>query len=165
MQARLVNGGAAVEPYLIDKVGGQNVVRPSFENIGVRPETMALIREGMDAVTNRRTGTAWAARIKDPERAMGGKTGTAQVRRITAAERAAGVKNETLPWKHRHHALFTGYAPLANPRYVCAVIVEHGVGGSKVAAPIARDLLTEAQRLDPARIFSIADAATPTPPT
>lgn len=165
MQARLVNGGIAVEPYLVDKVGGRETVRPNFESIGVRPETMALIREGMDAVTNRRNGTAWAARIKDPERAMGGKTGTAQVRRITAAERAAGVKNETLPWKHRHHALFTGYAPLSNPRYCCAVVVEHGVGGSKVAAPIARDLLAEVQRLDPARIFTIAGTEPTTPPT
>lgn len=165
MQARLINGGVAIEPYLIDKVGEQETLRPAFETIGVRPETMALIREGMDAVTNKRNGTAWAARIKDPERAMGGKTGTAQVRRITAAERAAGIKNETLPWKHRHHALFTGYAPLANPRYVCAVVVEHGVGGSKVAAPIARDLLTEVQRLDPARIFTLAEAASPAPPT
>lgn len=165
MQSRLINGGVAIEPYLIDKVGGQSTVRPNFETIGVRPETMALIREGMDAVTNKRNGTAWAARIKDPERAMGGKTGTAQVRRITAAERAAGVKNETLPWRHRHHALFTGYAPLTNPRYIVSVVVEHGVGGSKVAAPIARDLLTEVQRLDPARIFTIAEAETGAPPT
>jgi penicillin-binding protein 2 len=159
MQARLVNGGVAVEPYLIDRVGGQKVVRPDFPKIGVSERTMALIREGMEAVTNRQTGTAFAARIKDPARAMGGKTGTAQVRRITLAERAAGVKNETLPWKHRHHALFVGYAPLNNPRYCCAVVVEHGVGGSKVAAPIARDLLAEVQRLDPARVFSVAEAA------
>jgi penicillin-binding protein 2 len=165
MQARLVNGGIAVEPYVIERVGAQASVRPSFAKIGVRPETLALIRKGMDAVTNARSGTAWAARIKDPERAMGGKTGTAQVRRITAAERAAGVKNETLPWKHRHHALFTGYAPLSNPRYVCAVVVEHGVGGSKVAAPIARDLLAEVQRRDPARIFTIAEAEPPPSPT
>ncbi len=30
-----------------------------------------------------------------------------------------------------------------------AVVVEHGGGGSKVAAPIARDLLIETQKRDP----------------
>ena len=82
---------------------------------------------------------------------FGGKTGTAQVKRITAAQRAAGIKNEELPWKDRHHALFVGYAPLNNPRYACSVVVEHGVGGSRSAAPLARDILLETQKRDPAK--------------
>ena len=78
---------------------------------------------------------------------MGGKTGTVQVRRITKAEREKGViKNEDLPWRQRDHALFVGYAPVENPRYAIAVVVEHGGGGSKVAAPIARDIMKEAYR-------------------
>jgi penicillin-binding protein 2 len=81
---------------------------------------------------------------------MGGKSGTAQVKRITKQERAAGVKNEDLPWQFRHHALFVGYAPVTNPRYAAAVVVEHGVGGSAAAAPIVRDLLLLAQQRDPA---------------
>jgi penicillin-binding protein 2 len=79
--------------------------------------------------------------------AMAGKTGTAQVRRITMAERLVGVKkNEDLPWEQRDHALFVAFAPVGAPRYAVAVVVEHGGGGSKVAAPIARDVLIEAQR-------------------
>jgi penicillin-binding protein 2 len=31
------------------------------------------------------------------------------------------------------------------------VLIEHGGGGSKAAAPVARDVLIEAQRLDSAR--------------
>jgi penicillin-binding protein 2 len=78
---------------------------------------------------------------------MAGKTGTAQVRRITMAERLVGVKkNEDLPWEQRDHALFVAFAPVGAPRYAIAVVVEHGGGGSKVAAPIARDVLIEAQR-------------------
>ncbi|MGF1640544.1 MAG: penicillin-binding transpeptidase domain-containing protein, partial [Rhodospirillales bacterium] len=78
-----------------------------------------------------------------------GKTGTSQVRRISKAEREAGViKNEDLPWERRDHALFVGYAPLRAPRYAVAVLVEHGGGGSAVAAPIARDILYAAQKLD-----------------
>ncbi|MEM9100644.1 MAG: penicillin-binding transpeptidase domain-containing protein, partial [Pseudomonadota bacterium] len=41
-------------------------------------------------------------------------------------------------------ALFVGYAPYDNPRYAVSVIVEHGGGGSKAAAPIARDILLRA---------------------
>ena len=81
---------------------------------------------------------------------MAGKTGTSQVRRITMAERLAGVtKNEDLPWRRRDHALFVCYAPVHAPRYCAAVIVEHGGGGSKTAAPIAKDIMLEVQRRDP----------------
>ena len=104
----------------------------------------------MDAVVNNIRGTAYRRRIKEEGWEMAGKTGTSQVRRITLAERAPGViKNEDLPWHRRDHALFVGYAPVYAPRYACAVIVEHGGGGSKAAAPIVRDILTVTQRRDP----------------
>ncbi|GAB1362084.1 hypothetical protein MASR1M32_13200 [Rhodobacter sp.] len=67
------------------------------------------------------------------------------MRNITAAERARGViSNEQLPRARRDHALFVGYAPYDNPRYAVACVVEHGGGGSAVAAPIARDILLRA---------------------
>jgi penicillin-binding protein 2 len=94
----------------------------------------------MYAVSNE--GTAYRSRIADPAMLMAGKTGTSQVRIITAAERAAGVtSNEQLPWRRRDHALFVCYAPYDKPKYALAQIVEHGGGGSAVAAPIARDIL------------------------
>jgi penicillin-binding protein 2 len=112
---------------------------------------MQVIHSAMDLVTNARRGTAYRARIKEEGWEMAGKTGTSQVRRITMAERAAGItKNRDLPWRRRDHALFVAFAPVDDPRYACAVVVEHGGGGSKVAAPIARDILTETQRRDPA---------------
>ncbi len=46
--------------------------------------------------------------------------------------------------------MFVAFAPVDNPRYACAVVVEHGGGGYKVAAPIVRDILIETQRRDPA---------------
>src|SRR3546814_2611136 len=78
---------------------------------------------------------------------MGGKPGTSQVRRITLAERRAGMrKTEDGPWVERDHALFVGWAPAHAPLYATAVVVPHGGGGSRAAAPIARDILLEAQR-------------------
>jgi len=44
-------------------------------------------------------------------------------------------------WKFRDHGLFISFAPVDNPRYACAVVVEHG-GGSGSAYPVARDVMT-----------------------
>jgi penicillin-binding protein 2 len=151
MTARLVNGGYAVVPRLTrDAINGRAVAeRPvqSWPSVNVSPQIMNLVVRGMRAVVNDPRGTAFKARIIDkqnPNFAMGGKTGTAQVRRITEEERRNGIrKPEQVPWRERDHALFVGYGPVDDPRYAVAVVVEHGGGGSSVAAPIARDILHE----------------------
>ena len=82
---------------------------------------------------------------------MAGKSGTAQVRVILASERNSrgeAIKNDKLPWKLRDHALFIAYAPTDKPRYACAIVIEHGVSGSGLAAPMARDLLAHALKYD-----------------
>lgn len=150
MTSRLVNGGKAVEPWLTGYAGDTPIEHGPWKDLDINPDHLALVMRGMDRVVNDQRGTAYGSRIKTEGMEMGGKTGTAQVKRITKQERAAGIKNETLPWHFRHHALFVGYAPLSNPRYACSVVVEHGVGGSKAAAPVARDLLTMVQERDPA---------------
>lgn len=158
MTSRIVNGGKAVEPWLAGAIGGEYVTRPPWEDIGLNKKHVDLVLRGMNSVVNEQRGTAYAARIKEPGMEMGGKTGTAQVKRISKQERAAGVKNEDLAWHLRHHALFVGYAPVSNPRYACSVVVEHGVGGSKAAAPVAHDLLLMVQQRDPASKKLIAGA-------
>lgn len=150
MTSRLVNGGKAVKPWVVGLDGGKVMQDGQWPDIGVKPEHLKMVLDGMDAVVNEPGGTAGGARIREPGFEMGGKTGTAQVKRITKQERAMGIKNETLEWRFRHHALFVGYAPVHDPRYVCSVVVEHGGGGSAVAAPIARDLLMLAQKRNPA---------------
>ncbi len=156
MTARIVNGGVAVKPRLTRELFGRDggfVPRQAeFDAIGVARPHLDRVLRGMDAVSNSPRGTAYKARIEQPALAMGGKTGTAQVRRITLSEREAGLaKPNERPWKERDHALFIGYAPVSAPRYAVAVVVEHGGGGSAVAAPIARDILLETQRRDPSR--------------
>jgi penicillin-binding protein 2 len=155
MTARLVNGGMALTPRLTRAVArhpsAEVVEDDPFESLNIPPHHLALIRSAMSDVMNSPYGTARRSKIEKPEWAMGGKTGTVQVRRITKAEREVGViKNKDLPWKYRDHALFVGFAPVDNPRYAVSVVVEHGGGGSSVAAPIARDILEEAQRRDSA---------------
>lgn len=150
MVSRLVNGGKAVKPWLVGFSEGQMVHDGVYPDLNLNPHHLELVLRGMWQVVNKASGTAYGSRLKLPDQTMGGKTGTSQVQRITAAQRAAGVKNEDLPWRQRHHALFVGYAPTENPQYAIGVVVEHGVGGSKAAAPIARDLLTLALKRNPA---------------
>ncbi|MCB9965518.1 MAG: penicillin-binding protein 2 [Rhodospirillales bacterium] len=150
MISRLVNGGYAVEPHLTAAIGSERILRPEFPSIGLNPDHVKLVIKGVEQVMVGARGTARGSQIPEESMRMGGKTGTAQVRRITKAQRAAGVRNEDLPWEERHHALFVGYAPINNPRYACSVVVEHGIGGSRSAAPLARDILWEAQKRAPA---------------
>ena len=157
MVARLANGGVAVTPRLLRRQGkptaaAVDVAAPVFDSIGLSPSALAVVTQGMDRVSNSPYGTAFRARIEEPGMALAGKTGTSQVRRISKAERKLGVrKNEAKPWIERDHALFVAFAPVEAPRYAIAVVVEHGGSGSRTAAPIARDILLETQRRDPAR--------------
>ncbi|MBT6285892.1 MAG: penicillin-binding protein 2 [Rhodospirillaceae bacterium] len=164
MTARIANGGKAVLPRLIRaaEVDGKEE-EPVFKDLGISKRSLDVVREGMNRVTNVQQGTAYRARISEEGMEMSGKTGTAQVRRISKAERDTRVlKNHERPWRERDHALFVGYAPSDNPRYAVSVIVEHGGGGSKVAAPIARDLLLATQKRDPAN-RTLAPAAAKAP--
>ncbi|WP_300520031.1 penicillin-binding protein 2 [Aliiroseovarius sp.] len=145
MTARIASGNA-IEPRLIRSVDGvETPVRGATPLEGINPEHLALARDGMFEVVNAPRGTAGSSRIVAEGLRMAGKTGTSQVRNITTAERARGViSNEDLPWGRRDHALFVCYAPFDAPRIAVAVVVEHGGGGSTVAAPIARDILLQA---------------------
>jgi penicillin-binding protein 2 len=164
MTARMVNGGKPVLPHLARDVvtRGELVQRQAetYTPIGVNPRHLKLVMDAMTKVTQDPSGTAFAARIQQPGMSMAGKTGTVQVRRISQRERDDGViKNRDLEWKYRDHALFVGYGPIEKPRYAIAVVVEHGGGGSAVAAPIARDVMTATLDRDPARLAPGADVA------
>ncbi|CCQ72941.1 penicillin-binding protein 2 [Magnetospira sp. QH-2] len=156
MTARLANGGKEITPYLTAEQVSSDGTEPrkaaETKSLGLVPSHLKMVLEAMSSVVNGPRGTARGSKITEEGMEMAGKTGTAQVRRITKAERETRVlKNDELPWKERDHALFVGFAPVHAPRYAVSVLVEHGGGGSKVAAPIARDILIETQRRDPAR--------------
>ncbi len=147
MTARLA-AGRSVEPRLVI----DSPETPRFESLPVARNHVDMVREAMASVSNEMTGTAFRnSQLDLGGLMMAGKTGTAQVRRITLAERRTGVlKNEDLPWRLRDHALFVAFAPSDAPRFAISVVVEHGGGGSTVAAPRARDIMREALLRDPA---------------
>lgn len=160
MTARIASGLAVMPRISAPDDDAMGLSDGSPQPLEIPPQYLSLIREGMIDVVAR--GTAARAAIRQSGFEMAGKTGTSQVRTITKVERSRGViKNESLPWEKRDHALFIGYAPVASPRYATAVIVEHGGGGSKAAAPIARDVLIAAQKLAQQRAYpssSLPDA-------
>jgi penicillin-binding protein 2 len=152
MIARIASG-LAVGPHLTRRVAGtlQNGSDPAdWLPLDVDDRHLAVLRQGLFEVVNTPRGTAYAQRLTLPNVQMAGKTGTAQVHDDSAAEKVRNFNEATVPWADRPNALFVGYAPIENPRYAVAVIVEHGNWGATSAAPIARDLITYALTNDPA---------------
>lgn len=145
VMAARISSGRQINPNLIRTINGVPQNTLEAPSLGISDSHLAEVRRGMYAVVNETRGTSYAMRIEDTENQMAGKTGTSQVRQISTEEREAGViDNEDLPWERRDHALFVAYAPYDNPRYAISVVVEHGGGGSAVAAPIARDIMMRA---------------------
>ena len=165
MTARIANGGYEVQPNLLlasatpreELVPPPHRDKPTVASMRFAPHHLALVRQGMFNVVNSPFGTANQLRIDakgkllEPQFRFAGKTGTAQVKRITDRERAMGITQAQLPWHLRHHALFVCFGPYDNPRYACAVIVEHGMAGGATAGPIGRDMLVETIKRDPSR--------------
>ena len=129
MAARIASG-RNVQPHLL------GVHKQPAPMLDLSPEHLEIVRGGMWEVVNG-DGTAGASRLPLQGIEMSGKTGTAQVRRITGGQR--GQSGE---WKYRDHGLFVFYAPSDKPRYAGAVVIEHGMGGARAAAPVAKDVLT-----------------------
>ena len=124
--AAIANGGTLYKPHLVAKIlDSNNQVIKNIEpviinHIPVDRANLEIVREGM-----RQTITAGSARsLNVLPVAVAGKTGTAQ-------------------WstKKSPHAWFIGFAPYDKPQLVIMVLVEEGVEGSTISAPIARDIL------------------------
>lgn len=168
MTARIANGGKAVVPHLserqIEGEGTQDRAAPDFPDIGIDPAHLKTILTGLDQVVNHPLGTASGTPLNLGDLVMAGKTGTSQVRRISAAEREEGIRaHDEMEWRLRDHSLFVGFAPVHDPRYAVAVVVEHGGSGSATAAPIARDILRETLRLESQQTADGASGPTSAP--
>jgi penicillin-binding protein 2 len=129
MAARIASG-RDVNPQLIGR--GHKPGQP----FNISPEHFETVRRGMWEVVNG-AGTAGRSKLPLEGIEMGGKTGTAQVRRITGSQRG-----QSGDWKYRDHGLFVFFAPVDKPRYAGSVVIDHGMGGARAAAPVAKDVLT-----------------------
>jgi penicillin-binding protein A len=132
--AAVANDGWMMQPYLVDKI-----TRPDGSVVWTRGPR--AIRRAMSSEVaaemrkNMRAGVAYGfgkpAQQVDPSVALvGGKSGT--------AENPSGAP----------HAWFTAIAPVDNPRYVVAAMVENGGEGSSVGAALAGEVLQAAFGLE-----------------
>ena len=168
MAARLGNNGYAVAPRLVRE--GPGIADPPQppHMSGIEAEHLARVRDGMYGVCNEPGGTAMRAGalelVRHPETGaavpvspetrgwqpvqIAGKTGTAQVRALGSNR---GRHYSTIEWRFRDNALFCCFGPWHEPRYACAVVVEHGGAGSAVAGPIAKEIMRATLMRDPSR--------------
>jgi penicillin-binding protein 2 len=108
------------------------VQMPPPDNLGFKPEHVAVVRRAMVGVTQE--GTSVRA-FAGAGYLSGGKTGTAQAVTIGQREKYNASKMEEF---ERDHSLYIAFAPAEDPQIALAVVVENSGFGSEHAAPIAR---------------------------
>ncbi|MFN0111034.1 MAG: peptidoglycan D,D-transpeptidase FtsI family protein [Blastocatellia bacterium] len=129
---------------------------PAVMSQAMSPQTAAKMRTLMTSVVQRGTAAGVFGGLIRGRINAGGKTGTAQrsVPEIdpqtgkpkTYIDRA-GKTRLKMSDKLRIDSWFIGFAPVENPQIAWAVMVEEGGYGSRIAAPIAGNLLLKADNL------------------
>jgi penicillin-binding protein 2 len=117
--------------------------------LGIRPETIAAVKEGMRAVVAE--GTGRRARLATVE--VCGKTGSAQVVAKSRLEKSPNA------FEMQPHGWFLAFAPADRPRIALAVLVEHGRSGGESAAPVAQQILAHFFGLDRPALPGVAGTA------
>ncbi len=141
----LATRGAVAIPHVLSQVDSQDPGLPAID-IGMYQRSEVTLKDpahwdeviaDMEEVVHGATGTARRSGDGAAVR-FAGKTGTAQVFGIAQDEKADELE---VPEHLKDHALFVAFAPVEDPELVISIVVEHGEGGSKTAAPIARRMI------------------------
>ena len=96
-----------------------------------------LVFQGLEEVLHHKEGTANRAG-RDASYLIAGKTGTSQVVSLEKVQELKAQGRE-IKKEWQDHALFLGYAPSKEPRYIISLLLENGGSGSK-AAVMARTI-------------------------
>jgi penicillin-binding protein 2 len=126
MMAVVANGGQRVQPHLWSGASAPP------ERAALDPAALQRVHRGLVAVVAAPDGTGRTARL--PGLRLAGKTGTAQVVR-----QKSWIDSRDLPFELRDHAWFAAYGPAEAPELVVVLLVEHGGGGSRTAAPLVKE--------------------------
>lgn len=122
----IANDGVVELPYFVKGIYLNGKIVKSFypqRYFSVADdESIAAVRDMMEAVVKRGTGTS----VRIPGVRVGGKTGTAQ-------------NPHGQP-----HSWFIGFAPVDNPQVCVAVIAENAGYGAGIAAAVARQVIIDA---------------------
>jgi penicillin-binding protein 2 len=148
MTAVIANRGQWVRPRMLMSSSGElmeaDPPTPMLPIQGVSSSDWERMVASMEDVVHRgdfgygQNGTAWFYIGRNIGYRMAGKSGTAQVVEIRQGHVYDADELEEF---QRNHAWFIAFAPADDPRIALAVLVEHGGGGSSVAAPVAREII------------------------
>lgn len=124
----LANRGKQYVPHVLKEIkdeSGANVAdlsQSKFNDLELNQEYVNIIESGLNQVTRQGTGASAFRTFPLDKIPVAGKTGTAEF------------------WGHQDYAWFASYAPIGNPQYVVAVMLEEAGGGGANAAPIAEKI-------------------------
>jgi penicillin-binding protein 2 len=141
--AILANGGKVMEPRVVDKVVDANgdivedITAPEVNQVEISEQTRQQLLADLNGVVTNGTAAAAFREFGPGLDVIGGKTGTGQTTKT-----------------RDNHAWFIGVAPIDNPRYVVAVIIEEGGSGGAIAAPVARHILQYLMGNEPTPIIA-----------
>lgn len=142
--AILSQRGEMIEPHILRSIESEDgLVTPIIESkdpiVLEKKRYWDVVLSAMQGVTSRKRGSAHKAFVNTTY-TVAGKSGTAQVINMKEDEEYdANNINE----RHRDNAMFIAFAPFESPEIVATVILENVGGGSRNAAPIARELFDE----------------------
>ncbi|HEY2406787.1 MAG TPA: penicillin-binding protein 2 [Polyangiaceae bacterium] len=143
----LANGGTLYQPQVVRSIEtSDGTVVQEFpprvrRMVELDQDHLHMVQSALAGVVSERRGTAYKERIEGVD--MAGKTGTAQVSHVTPR----GVDPDRNWYFNRDHAWFAGYAPVHSPEIAIVVLIEHGGGGGKNAAPVAMRVVRDWQNL------------------
>ncbi len=126
----IANGGTAVKPRLIERIGDD--IQPVAKGKQIlKPTTCETVLNYMRSVMTSEHGTGKSLKI--PGYDLGGKTGTAQkTNRNTKSMKGGG-----------YVANFVGFVPASNPRAVILVMVDDPQGGKYYGGEVAGPVFLE----------------------
>lgn len=163
----IASGGKLCRPYLVKTNSGIDIsdggrqarsarhdsseVEGSYcRDLGIKKETIDLIREGMKEACST-GGTGWPLfnfKVQSSKIKADGvdflETFESTISGKPIIEIPTACKTGTSEFgdpQNRTHAWFTVFAPVVNPQISVTVLVEAGGEGSNVAAPIAKKIL------------------------
>lgn len=143
--------GRLYTPYVVESVHDHagavvDAHEAEYETIDLPAGFLNSFRSDLAAVVSTGTGREVFATMENRS-ITGGKSGTAEID----------------PRSKLSHAWFAGVAPVNDPRYVVAVIIEEGGSGSRIAGSVARAVLQHllGEEVDP--IIEDGQLGTPMP--
>ena len=154
----VANGGKLLQPILVKEIEKDGEVVESFSSEVInpaicKPESLAKLRECMEAVVSDKYGTG--KQLASLPFAVAGKTGTAQVYQ-TAGNQGSNAY-ELSDGSREYLATFVGYFPADNPKYTCIVSIKtlrrrgeiKPYTGAGVSLPVFKDIAEYIYAHDP----------------